>query len=926
VERGARLAALRDGRRVNPDRWQQVESLFHEALAREADARAAWLDEACGGDADLRAQVESLLAAAGRSDALLERNAVEEWAPLLADGEQPESPAESPPEGIGPYRILGELGRGGMGRVYLAEEETEEFRRRVALKVIQRPAFDDAAVRRFRDEVRILASLEHPGIARFFDGGRAADGTWFLALEYVQGEDLLRYVRGRDLDVRGRVELFLQVLEAVEFAHRRLVVHRDLKPGNVLVDADGRARLLDFGISKILDPDRPEVTRTELRAFTPAYASPEQLRGEPVTTAADVYSLGVMLYELLAGRRPFGRREVEGADLVEVSRALLEHDPQPPSTAVRETRTSAEHGDTKTMVPWRELAGDLDAIILKALRAAPESRYPSVAALAEDLRRWLAGKPVEARRGGRRYRLGKFVRRHRLPVGFAALAVVALVAGTVIAVAQARASARERDRALEDLRRAEVTNDFSVFLLSAADSGGGRPGARADLLARGEETIERRLASDAGLRLHLLLMLAERYYENTQYESWKRVAERAYQLSRRSDEHRLRALASCLMAAVESELGDDEKGSSFVAEGLAELAAEPGALAEEARCRIAEARVAATREDGIRAAERAMALERQRRGPPGRELEALNAVAMMYYLGGRYAEADRAFAELMRLFAAQGRDRTQSAAICANNWALSAHSAGQMLRAAELSRRAVELAREIDPDKGAPPHVLATFAWGLSNIGRHEEALAVVDEAVVASRATATEHSRAIWYALNMATRLAADAGRLDLAAARFAEFKEEVRRQGKSGQYWHELITELLGARMALAGGKPDEAAALARSALERIEKESGKATEDREVLSFVASALNAAGDFADARPLAERAVASAAAKLGGFEHSYHLGQATLELGLAQAALGARAAAVETLRSAAAHLRATAGEDAPETRRAAASLQRLGG
>jgi tetratricopeptide (TPR) repeat protein len=249
-----------------------------------------------------------------------------------------------------------------------------------------------------------------------------------------------------------------------------------------------------------------------------------------------------------------------------------------------------------------------------------------------------------------------------------------------------------------------------------------------------------------------------------------------------------------------------------------------------------------------------------------------------------------------------------------------------MLRAAELSRRAVELAREVDPEKGAPPHVLTTFAWALANIGRFEEALAVVDEAVVKSRATATEHTRAIFYALNMATRLALDAGRLDLAAARFAEFENETRRQGKSGERWFELTTANLRARLALAGGKPDEAAALARNFLALVEKPPAKATEDREVLRLVASALNAAGDFAAARPLAERSVASASAHLGGFDHSYHLGQATLELGLAQAGLGERPAALATLRTAAEHLRTTAGEHAPETRRATESLQGLGG
>jgi serine/threonine-protein kinase len=220
-----------------------------------------------------------------------------------------------------------------MGRVFLAEEVREDFRRSVALKIIDRPGPGPDTVRRFRDEVRILASLEHPGIARFFDGGRTPDGTWFLALEYVEGEDLLTYVRRRGLGLRERVELFVQVLDAVDFAHRRLIVHRDLKPSNVLVDTGGRAKLLDFGISKIVEPGSgDEATLTETRAFTPDYASPEQIRGARATVATDVYSLGVMLYELLAGRRPFSRKRDGDLDADSLAR-----DPEPPSTRVRTT-------------------------------------------------------------------------------------------------------------------------------------------------------------------------------------------------------------------------------------------------------------------------------------------------------------------------------------------------------------------------------------------------------------------------------------------------------------------------------------------------------------------------------------------------------------------------------------------------------------
>ena len=337
---------------MTPERWRQVKQVLAEALEREPEQREAFLGEACGGDAELRSAVTTLIPGRTHADliptdppadleALLDRHEVREafleLGPTLDFDQEAPSVRGDGPERIGPYRILRELGRGGMGRVYLAEQEGEDFRRRVALKVVA-PGRSGAEVdRRFREERRILAALEHPGIARFYDAGRSADGHWFLALEYVEGEDLRAFVERRGLDLPSRVRLFLQVLDAVDFAHRRLVVHRDLKPGNVLVGADGRAKLLDFGISKMLDPDsddEAEATRTEVRTFTPAYASPEQLRGEPVTIATDVFSAGVMLYEILAGRRPFDRRQITGP----------EPDPAPPSAVVTAHRPAARPG------------------------------------------------------------------------------------------------------------------------------------------------------------------------------------------------------------------------------------------------------------------------------------------------------------------------------------------------------------------------------------------------------------------------------------------------------------------------------------------------------------------------------------------------------------------------------------------------------
>ncbi len=404
--------------------------LFGQAVELPTAERAGWLAELASREPVLANEIADLLAASARRGTVLD-------APVPQPFPEPAPPGPSLPERIGPFTILRELGRGGMGRVFLAEETGEHFRRRVALKVLDRGDLDPAAVRRFRDEVRILASLEHPGIARFLDGGQTADGTWYLALEYVEGVTLVEHARVRHLDARELVALFLAVLEAVAHAHARNVVHRDLKPSNILVGADERPRLLDFGISKLLDETEGDstLTRTELRAFTPAYASPEQFRGEPATAASDVYSLGVVLYELLAGARPY---RTDSSSRAALERAVLEEDPEPPSTAARRA-ASHDHGDAAAAErPAPRLGRDLDAICLKALRKEPGERYASVVDFASDLRRYLGGLSVAARRGGRRYRAGRWLARHRMGVATAgAMAVAAAALVTAFTVNRA---------------------------------------------------------------------------------------------------------------------------------------------------------------------------------------------------------------------------------------------------------------------------------------------------------------------------------------------------------------------------------------------------------------------------------------------------------------------------------------------------------
>ncbi len=909
----------------------RLPDLLARAVELDAAARRELLAELAAEDRALAAELERLLAAADSGSSPLDRSPWGGADSLLGDPgtAAPEEPRPSlAGHAVGAYTLRSRIGQGGMGTVWLAERSDGRFVGQAAVKLLNAGLVGREAEARFRREGSILARLRHPHIAHLTDAGVSPLGQPYLVLERVDGERIDAYCDRHELPTKARIGLFLDVLAAVSHAHANLVVHRDIKPSNVLVTTDGQVKLLDFGIAKLLEgdtgaPEATALTRDGSALLTPEYAAPEQLTGEAVTTATDIYALGTLLYVLLVGRHPAGATTAAPAALFQ---AIVKDESPRLSVAVADTRTetaetlannAARRGSTPQRLR-RLLKGDLETVVARALKKPPPERYPSPEAFAADLRRYLADQPVSARPDSLRYRARKFVARNRLPVAAALVAALALVAGTAVAVWEARAAARERDRALEDLRRAEITNDFTGYLLSAAAPGGGQPLSRGDLFTRAEEHIERRFASDPGLHLHVLMTLSDRYYGNGQHEAWQRTAERAYRLSRPLDERRLRGLASCLLSGVHSELHDGEAALRLANEGLADLAEEKGALAEEARCRVAQARAAYEQGDtelAVGAAERALLLERQRRGPPGRELEALNALGNVYPTAGRYLDADRTFARLMRLFAEQGRDRTQSATICANNWAIAAQSAGQMLHAAELSARAVALARQVDPDKGVQPHVLSTWASALSAVGRFDQAQAVIDEAV--ERARTVEQDWMLGYALRVATNVAVEAGRRELAARRFAEYAETVGEE-------RSVRFDTTAARVALSRGDAAEAVRLARAALARATKSSGK-REPIEQLLVLLSALNAGGDFAESRGLGERTVRATTERLGGYPHSHYLGLAHLELGLAAAGAGDAAAARTALRAAVADLRASDGADAPELRRAAASLARLG-
>lgn len=433
-----------------------LEQLLEAVLDQAPGARSQFLRDACAGNPALRAELEAILAGEAE-DGPFDRL----FCAFTEARSQEDADGLTPGQRLGPYEIERLLGRGGMGSVFKARRADGQFDQQVAIKVLRRDAAGGESRRHFLSERQILARLSHPNIARVFDGGLAGGGRPYLVMEYVDGTAIDRYCDERRLGIRERLRLFDEVCEAVDYAHRNLVIHRDLKPGNILVSADGRPKLLDFGVAKLLaaHDEGGALTHTRWLPMTPDYASPEQVRGDPVTTTSDVYALGALLYELLSGHRPHRLGRMPPAEIL---RVLSDVEPLPPSQAVTTVEEGeGEEGSARRVTPEgvgrargteprqleRCLRGDLDTIVLKALRKEPERRYAGAAGLAADIGRYLEGRPVLARADTVAYRSAKFARRHRAATALAVTIVLSLAGITATMAVQARRVARERDRA-----------------------------------------------------------------------------------------------------------------------------------------------------------------------------------------------------------------------------------------------------------------------------------------------------------------------------------------------------------------------------------------------------------------------------------------------------------------------------------------------
>lgn len=438
-----------------PDEWKQVKDIFQAAIELPAERRRAFIEKESEGNATISSEVEELL---GSHEEIGDFIAAPMFT-VIKDHVFDENSQPLIGTQIGLYKIEKELGRGGMGAVYLATRTDGEFDRKVALKLIKRGFDTDDIINRFRTERQILARLDHPNIARLIDGGATEDGLPYLVMDYVEGLSLRKYAEKKMLSMEQRLGLFLQICSAVKYAHQNLIIHRDIKPSNILVTADGVPKLLDFGIAKLITPDVPDQTadKTQNRAMTPEYSAPEQILGQAVTTAADIYSLGVVLYELLTGHLPF---RIRTASAEEISRIITDTSPVKPSSVCRNEGPKITVRNPNSLV--RTLQGDLDNIILMAMRKEPQRRYSSVEQFADDINRYSSGRPVIAREDTLAYRAGKFFGRNKMLVGAGSGIALSLIAGIASTRRQSRIARSQRDKA-------EHINRFLQKMLSSAD-------------------------------------------------------------------------------------------------------------------------------------------------------------------------------------------------------------------------------------------------------------------------------------------------------------------------------------------------------------------------------------------------------------------------------------------------------------------------
>lgn len=739
---------------MNPEDWSRLESVFFAALDLPPEQRAAFLDERCAGDSAFRAEVEAVLSSHVRAGGAPEAD------PPVTEGQSESELDAGLHEGrlVGPYRLEERIGRGGMGEVYRAQRVDDQYRQEVAVKLIRASLPAEEMVRRFRIERQVLARLQHPNVAPLLDGGVTEDGHPYLVMQYVRGVPITDYADTRTLTVAARLNLFATVCRAVHYAHSNLVVHRDLKPSNILVTEDGQVRLLDFGIAKILDPEGMGITAPiteDHLLLTPEHAAPEQILGDPITTATDVYALGILLYELLTGTRPF--RATMGGGW---HRAVCEEEAARPSSAFitlasgpveRDAATVARSRGSRVGSLQQQLRGDLDHIALMALRKEPERRYASAEQFAEDIDRYLEGRPVLARRDTLGYRSRKFLRRNRLAASIAAALMLTLIGATGVSAYQSRARAVALAQAEAERDKAESLAAFMLSVFEANDpaSAQGRTVTARELLDQAAERIERVMRDQPLVSADLEIAIGRAYSALGLFE----VAQPLYEDALRQRRAHLPEEDLEVAAAIDqvgrglAALGRFEEARPLMRDALARrerLLGPTDTLVASTLTALARTEIELGAYDTAQAlVERAVAIHREQEVPDERGLA--DALRFLWLVLNWQGETDRVLPVATEALTVASNALAEGDPFLQHvtqDYALALESVGELDSAVAVHRRVLEIYRRVE----GPDHVDLSYSYHnlgrlYQQLGRTEEALDAYQQGLdIRERALGADH------------------------------------------------------------------------------------------------------------------------------------------------------------------------------------------
>ncbi len=855
---------------MNSDWWQSVSPYLDELLDLDEAQREVWLEN----HPDLAPAMRVLL---GQQRAMAAGGFLEQSPFTL-----PTDPGEAGQK-AGAYTLLSRIGQGGMGTVWLAERNDGRFQRKAAVKFLN-IELAGRGEERFLREGNLLGRLSHPNIAELLDAGINQHGQPYLVLEYVDGMHIDSYCASRTLSIEERILLFLDVAMAVAHAHGHLIVHRDLKPSNVLVSREGQIKLVDFGIAKWMEEEgRTEGTQT----LTPEYAAPEQLKNESVTVATDVFMLGGLLYLMLTGQKPIGQGPHSSASLVA---AII----------------YAEAPRMSEVLPI--LKGDLDTIAGKALKKLPSERYSSVTALADDLRRYMAHEPISARPDSLSYRASKFVRRNRVAVSLAGLAALAVIAGLIGTITEARRANIQRDFALRQLERAEAINDLNSFVLSDA-APSGKPFTVNQLLGRAEAIAQRQKGPG---RLDLLISIGRQYWTQDEDAKARRVLEEAYGISRSP-------LAACALASSLARAGEQDRARALIREGLAGLPQQPQFLLDRVDCLARGSEVSRLQGASQEAIDRileAQSLLRDSKLSSGLvQLRLATQLAEAYRVAGRHSEATDEFERANLALSALGRDNTQTAGTLLNNWALTLSQMGMPLEAEKKYLQAIQISKDGTGDSAVSPMLMLNYARALRELNRLPEAATFAERAY--ERAQSGELEVVLNQALILRCSIYRDSKDLGRAEEMLAEVEPRLRKSLPEGH--------MAFASIAVEAALNAQAAGDLAKAQELLDRSHSIATASiaagRQGADFIPPLLVRRSRLAllqhrDAEAVkdAARAVTLLQAAIPKDRMSSSLGRAYLALGFSLEAQGKTAEAAAAKQLAAQHLAIALGPEHADT------------